>query len=90
MEEEEPEPFEDVGLNDEAKPKKKALFFARFGDAAPHPAGAAGATASPRSSSTHLGFHIPGRKRGHSGSTGAELGTINSATTAAAGDPGAD
>lgn len=58
------EDFEDVGLNDEAKPKKRG-FFGRFGDANEnaHPPG-------------HHGFHIGGRKRGQSG-TGQELGDMN-------------
>ncbi|KAJ5698586.1 hypothetical protein N7462_000591 [Penicillium macrosclerotiorum] len=52
--------FEDVGLNDETKPKKKGLF-ARFGDSSNdgHQPGS--------KSSTSFGFHIPGRKRGQSG-----------------------
>lgn len=67
--------FEDVGLNDETKqpqPKKKGIF-SRFGDnsqAGDHTGDAA------RPSSSHRGFHLPGRKRGQSGQ-GAELGTID-------------
>lgn len=55
--------FEDVGLNDEPKPKKQG-FLSRFthsGDAEPRP------------SSGH-GFHISGRKRGQSG--GQELSSM--------------
>ena len=61
----EEELFEDVGLNDEPKPKKKGLF-SRFGDTSD-------ATSSPNS--THHGFHFTSRRRGHSGQ-GAELGKI--------------
>ena len=58
--------FEDVGLNDENKPKKKG-FLARFGDSSDAPS-------SGTKTSTPFGFHLPGtnRKRGQSG-TGAEL-----------------
>lgn len=66
---EEEETFEDVGLNDDLKPKKKGLF-SRFGDSS-SPA----QTVSPRSST----FHFPGRKRGQSGG-GAELGNIKTPT----------
>lgn len=81
----EEEKFEDVGLNDEAKqPPKKKSIFARFGDNSENPA----ATDHPRPSSSHRGFHLPGRKRGQSGQ-GAELGAIsrpapNGVTNAAA------
>jgi hypothetical protein len=63
------EAFEDVGLNDEAKPKKRG-FLSRFGDSSndTQPAGSAKA-------STSFGFHMPGRKRGQSGG-GSELGSI--------------
>lgn len=64
----EEEVFEDVGLNDEAKPKKKGLF-ARFGDSS------SDAPSSGSKSSTSFGFHIPGRKRGQSGG-GSELGSM--------------
>ena len=69
---EEEEEFEEVGLNDETKqaPKKRGLF-ARFGDSSDTPA----ATDGSRPSSSHRGFHLPGRKRGQSGQ-GAELGQI--------------
>ncbi|KAL9631310.1 MAG: hypothetical protein Q9204_004290, partial [Flavoplaca sp. TL-2023a] len=68
------EAFEDVVLNDEAKqpPPKRKSIFARFGDnseIAP-----SGDTSRP--SSSHRGFHLPGRKRGQSGQ-GAELGNID-------------
>ncbi|KAN0067691.1 hypothetical protein V8E54_014256 [Elaphomyces granulatus] len=66
--------FEDVGLgDDDVKPKKKSIF-ARFGDtSSENPTSSTGS----RPSSSHLGFRIPGRKRGHSGQ-GSELGSINS------------
>ena len=68
----EEEGFEDVGLNDEAKqPAKKRGIFARFGDNPESPSSGDNA----RPSSSHRGFHLPGRKRGQSG-TGAELGSI--------------
>lgn len=57
------EKFEDVGLNEEAKPKKKGLF-SRFGDSNDTPQAG--------NKSTPFGFHIPGRKRGQSGA-GSEL-----------------
>ena len=66
------EGFEDVGLNDERKeaPKRKGIF-SRFGDSSePQTNGDA-----PRPTSSHRGFHLPGRKRGQSGQ-GAELGNI--------------
>lgn len=65
----EEECFEDVGLNDEeAKPKKKGIF-ARFGDfSSDNPS-------SGNPPKTGLGFHLPGRKRGQSG-TGSELGNM--------------
>ncbi|MCJ1359620.1 MAG: hypothetical protein MMC33_009622 [Icmadophila ericetorum] len=69
------EGFEDVGLNDETKPKKRGLF-SRFGDltesATPED------TSRPTSShrTFHLPGHLPGRKRGQSGQ-GAELGNID-------------
>ena len=65
------EAFEDVGLNDDAKPKKRT-FFSRFGDSAE---AAPGSDSGSRPTSSHHGFHIPGRKRGQSGQ-GAELGSI--------------
>ncbi|KAJ5637519.1 hypothetical protein N7490_007398 [Penicillium lividum] len=49
--------FEEVGLNDEAKPKKKSIF-SRFGDSSDAPSSG---------KSTPFGFHMPGRKRGQSG-----------------------
>ncbi|KAI4208992.1 MAG: hypothetical protein LQ351_008034 [Letrouitia transgressa] len=69
------EDFEDIGLNDDARhqPPKKRSIFARFGDnseASSSPSGD-----NPRPTSSHKGFHFPGRKRGQSGQ-GAELGNI--------------
>ena len=77
------ETFEDVGLNDEAKQiSKKKSIFARFGDnSEPQPA----AGDAPRPTSSHRGFHIPGRKRGQSGQ-GAELGNIDRPTSSGKGD----
>ncbi|EED24087.1 conserved hypothetical protein [Talaromyces stipitatus ATCC 10500] len=64
----EEETFEDVRLADEdVKPKKKGLF-ARFGDNSSENTG----NNNNRPSSSHLGFRLPGRKRGQSGQ-GAEL-----------------
>ncbi|CAG8380128.1 unnamed protein product [Penicillium salamii] len=63
----EEETFEEVGLSDEVKPKKKG-FLSRFGDSSND----AQPTAK---SSTSFGFHIPGRKRGQSGG-GSELGSM--------------
>ena len=66
------EAFEEVGLNDEAKqPPKKRGIFSRFGE---NPE-ASPTGESSRPSSSHRGFHIPGRRRGQSGQ-GAELGSI--------------
>ncbi|KAJ5832240.1 hypothetical protein N7474_000551 [Penicillium riverlandense] len=62
--------FEDVGLNDEAKPKKKGIF-ARFGDSSGETQQSGGA----KPTST-FGFHIPGRKRGQSAG-GSELNPMN-------------
>ena len=69
----EEERFEDVGLNDDSKlaPKKKGIF-ARFGDNSEN----ASTSDTSRPSSSHRGFHLPGRKRGQSGQ-GAELGNID-------------
>ncbi|KAL8676343.1 MAG: hypothetical protein Q9186_007131 [Xanthomendoza sp. 1 TL-2023] len=68
------ETFEDVGLNDEAKqqPPKKRGIFARFGDNSDITPSSDGS----RPSSSHRGFHLPGRKRGQSGQ-GAELGNMD-------------
>jgi hypothetical protein len=67
------EAFEDVGLNDEAKqPPKKRGIFSRFGDNSETMA----TSDTSRPSSSHRGFHLPGRKRGQSGQ-GAELGNID-------------
>jgi len=62
------EEFEDVGLNEE-KPKKRG-FLSRFTDSNDE-----AAAPDARPSSSHHGFHLPGRKRGQSG-TGAELGDM--------------
>lgn len=81
----EEECFEEVGLNDDVKPKKRGLF-ARFGDFT-----SSNDTQSPnnsRPSSSHLGFHIPGRKRGQSG-VGSELGAIKSQPATAEADSSA-
>ncbi|KAI9755814.1 MAG: hypothetical protein M1815_004595 [Lichina confinis] len=59
-------PFEDVGLNDEVKPKRRSIF-GRFGDSGDH-----GAASPSTGTSTHHAFLFPGRRRGHSGQ-GAEL-----------------
>ncbi|TQB72640.1 hypothetical protein MPDQ_006683 [Monascus purpureus] len=70
----EEECFVDVGLNDDVKPKKKGIF-SRLGDFS-----SSNDSQSPnnsRPSSSHLGFHIPGRKRGQSGGA-SELGSIKS------------
>ncbi|KAH8693173.1 hypothetical protein BGW36DRAFT_35758 [Talaromyces proteolyticus] len=64
----EEETFEDVRLADEdIKPKKRGLF-ARFGDNSTE-----ATSSNNRPPSSHLGFRLPGRKRGQSGQ-GAELG----------------
>ena len=76
----EEETFEDIGLDGDSKPKeelrqqpaKKKGIFARFGD---QTAESQSPTDAPRPTSSHRGFHLPGRKRGQSGQ-GAELGTI--------------
>ena len=67
----EEEKFEDVGLDDdEAKPKKKGIF-ARFSDFS----GESQTSGNTKPASQHLGFHIPGRKKG-STTLESELGTI--------------
>ena len=63
------EDFEDVGLNDDPKPKKRG-FMSRFTDGNEPSTGP-----DARPTSSHHGFHIPGRKRGQSGQ-GEELGSI--------------
>ncbi|KAJ5244137.1 hypothetical protein N7489_004233 [Penicillium chrysogenum] len=73
----EEETFEEVGLNDEAKPKKKG-FLSRFGDS-----GNDAQTSGPKSSTSSFGFHIPGRKRGQSGG-GSELASVKIAPSAPA------
>lgn len=65
----EEEKFEEVGLNDETKPKKKGIF-SRFGDSDASQSG---------NKSTSFGFHIPGRKRGQSGG-GSELSAMKGPT----------
>lgn len=65
----EEEGFEDVGLQDESKPKKKS-FLSRFGESASDTHSSTGDTGK-----SHFGLHLPGRKRGQSGQ-GAELGHI--------------
>lgn len=71
------EEFEEVGLDDEeAKPKKKGIF-SRLGDLTSD-------SQTPSSSNTktsHLGFHIPGRKRGQS-NVGSELGAMKTPQSA--------
>lgn len=64
------EDFEDVKLNDEAakQQSKKKSFLSRFSESNNEPSAAA-----PESKSHH--FHLPGRKRGQSGS-GSELGEV--------------
>jgi hypothetical protein len=67
----EEEKFEDVGLDDEeVKPKKKGIF-SRFSDFS----GDAQTSGNTKPASQHLGFHIPGRKKG-SNAVESELGTI--------------
>lgn len=64
----EEEAFEDVGLvDDDVKPKRRGLF-SRFGDNSSENT----SNNNSRPSSSHLGFRLPGRKRGQSGQ-GAEL-----------------
>ncbi|KAK2742588.1 hypothetical protein FQN57_005214 [Myotisia sp. PD_48] len=66
----EDEPFDDITLADDSKPKKRG-FFSRFGDSStPQP----DRSRSP-SQQNHHGFHLPGRRRGKSGQ-GAELGSM--------------
>ena len=81
------EAFEDVGLDDETKqqPPKKRSIFARFGDNAETAVSGDGS----RPSSSHRGFHLPGRKRGQSGQ-GAELGNINRAQASVIKEPDED
>ncbi|MCJ1400181.1 hypothetical protein MMC11_003385 [Xylographa trunciseda] len=64
------EGFEEVGLNDDVKPKRRGIF-SRF----EHSADSLAGEDTSRPSSSHK-FHIPGRKRGQSGQ-GAELGNID-------------
>lgn len=68
-----------MGLNDDVRPKKKGIF-ARLGDFSSSSAHDT-ATNNIHSSSQHskvtphIGLHLPGRKRGHSGA-GAELSAM--------------
>jgi len=66
------EGFEEVGLNDEAKPIKKRGLFSRFGDSDPNAPVAPDAKPAP---SHHSFLQFTGRKRGQSGQ-GAELRSI--------------
>ncbi|KAG8533266.1 uncharacterized protein KY384_002049 [Bacidia gigantensis] len=78
----EEEGFEDVGLDGDTKPHedskqlpaKKRGIFARFGD---HNSEQPSPTDTSRPSSSHRGFHLPGRKRAQSGQSAAELGSID-------------
>ncbi|KAI9846099.1 MAG: hypothetical protein M1837_004355 [Sclerophora amabilis] len=65
----EEETFEEVGLNDDTRPKKKSIF-SRFADSSE-----SNTTPNVPSTSGHRGFHFTGRKRGQSGQ-GSELGNI--------------
>jgi hypothetical protein len=65
------EGFEEVGLHDEVKPKKRGIF-SRFGDSAESSAPASTET---RPASGHHNFLFTGRKRGQSGK-GEELRSI--------------
>ncbi|KAJ9647728.1 hypothetical protein H2199_001502 [Coniosporium tulheliwenetii] len=60
------EGFEEVGLNDEVKPKRRGLF-SRFGDSSE-----ANSSPDTKPVSGHHSFHFTGRKRAQSGA-GAEL-----------------
>lgn len=71
------EGFEEVGLNDDAKPKKRSLFSRFNNDTSNDTHGTH--TDSSKASSGHLGFHLTGRKRGHSGK-GEELRSMPSPT----------
>ncbi|KAL2832138.1 hypothetical protein BDW59DRAFT_139774 [Aspergillus cavernicola] len=71
--------FEDVGLNDdEAKPKKKGIF-ARFGDftSDSQSGGTGSGSGSGSKPTSHIGFHLPGRKRAQ-GAPISEMGAIKS------------
>lgn len=71
----EEEHFEDVGLDEEeVKPQKKKGIFSRFGDFT-NSNDAQSPSSNSKSSSSHLGFHLPGRRRGQSGA-GSELGSM--------------
>jgi hypothetical protein len=79
----EEEGFEDVGLNDEVKPKKKT-FLSRFGESASDNATNSTEPTAPAHHTFHL-LSITGRKRGQSGK-GAELGTIERPGSKGSGD----
>ena len=79
---EEEEQFEDVGLDDEVRPKKKGIF-SRFTDSSSN-----GQLTNNSKTSSSLSFHLPGRKRGQSG-TGSELGAIKSQASKSADTDGA-
>ena len=73
--------FEDVGLNDDVKPKKRGIF-SRFGDFSSNTNNTNNmdTTAYQTSNnntthSSHLGLHLPGRKRDQS-DAGAELSAM--------------
>ncbi|KAL5045773.1 hypothetical protein BDW71DRAFT_198029 [Aspergillus fruticulosus] len=69
--------FEEVGLNDdntESKPKKKGIF-SRFGDLS------SDAQAGGSKPSSHLGFHIPGRKKSAQAPPSSEMRAIISPYT---------
>ncbi|KAL4809616.1 hypothetical protein BDV18DRAFT_82749 [Aspergillus unguis] len=73
--------FEDVGLNDdadEAKPKKKGIF-SRFGDFSTNGDSQVGGSKP----SSHLGFHIPGRKKSAQAPPSAEMRAMKSPTASA-------
>ncbi|RDW76403.1 uncharacterized protein DSM5745_06395 [Aspergillus mulundensis] len=67
--------FEDVGLNDDdtesTKPKKKGIF-SRFGDFS------SDAHAGGSKPSSHLGFHIPGRKKSAQAPPSSEMRAMKS------------
>ncbi|EGE00227.1 hypothetical protein TESG_07543 [Trichophyton tonsurans CBS 112818] len=65
------DPFEDVSLADESKPKKRGLF-SRFGDSP------ASQQTPGKPMSSHHSFHFPGRRRDQNGQ-GAELASIDRA-----------
>ena len=64
-------PFEDVGLHDDVKPKRRGLF-SRLADSSDPTSSSAAASPSHHH---HYAFPFTGRRRGQSGQ-GAELGNI--------------